>query len=331
MGHGAISNNPQPVHVSVDGIKPNDTLKDSPARAMIDDKTITIEELTASGVTIPDMKAATFDPKSARLVLNQQLQAAGFKPDAAAEIAGKIVSLRNRDRYVTTTTRTVQDAPTRVQTGEKQIGVAYTNTIDRNTWKAAIHQKTAPAWANTYFMRNPAEIKSNTQGNFAAMIGKFGPTNATGDKDFQTAIHKGFPDSPITDAECSEILGLMHNADSGGDIKQLQILLCKIDPEFGKVLAENGGVDGKLGRKTTQASQMLDAAVQQIEKPIMEPVYTETPASHTETTKTQGTFEITLYEAPHKPFKFPWPHFGGGGNGLHGKKSDRGRTDCFKF
>jgi len=340
MGDGVIRNDfTAKMVVSNRDIGTSDTQRNSAARQIISDDHITEAELTQAGVTIPDMTHISSNAATARTEiagmksnLTQQLEGIGFDHTAAETLANRIVGLRSRPSFIQSSTSTVQDAPERVQTGTRTVGYQFTGQIDRSTWQASIHQANPPNWNPSYFMRNAGEIQTNTAANFANMINTFGPSNPTGQEDFRTAIHNGFPQSTITDAECDQLLSLMQNAHSTGDVRQLQTLLAKVDPEFSTVLNQNGGIDGKLGFKTPQASRMLDAAVEQVRRPITEPVFEERPRSHPVTTTSQGSFDIKLTDPPSSSHTFTWPHLGGGhGNGLHGRIRDRGRTDCPHF
>jgi hypothetical protein len=308
-------------HFTSYDIKKNDTVKGSAAREIIADSKIEEGELKdALGIkgdapivdvtSIKTGKEGKTQLATMKSDLTAKLEGLGFKKDAAEQIADKIIkgyqtTQKTTVKTVPDGTQTVPDGTEMVQVGEK---TTFTGVIDRKSWEAGIVKAEPPGWKPPFYVKGGGDIKAFSQANFTKMIDKFGPSNPTGQQDFRTAIHNGFPNSKISDAECDQLLNLMQNAASGADIKTIQTLLCKIDPKFAEVLNQNGGVDGKLGYKTMEACRMLDAAVGMVEKkePIFEPrpKTKEVPKTKEEKTVTVGDSDITLKK---KKFKIDLP------------------------
>lgn len=314
-----VGRNAEMRHFTTHDIKKNDTVKGSAAREIIADGKIEEQEIKDKlGMTgdapIVDVTSVKKNDKTAianmKSDLSAKLEGLGFKKEAAELIADKIIKGYQATTHTKTTTvpdgtQTVPDGTEKVQVGTK---TEYTGVIDRKTWEAGIVSVQPNGWKPPFYVKDGGTIQANTQANFKTMIDKFGASNPTGKEDFRTAIHNGFPNSKITDAECDELLNLMQNANSSGDIKRTQTLLAKIDPKFQEVLDKNGGIDGKLGYATTMACQMLDAAVGMVEKkvPIFEerPKTKEVPKTKTETETTVGSSDIKLTK---KKFKIELP------------------------
>ncbi len=348
MGQGAIGGNDFTARFNMaKDIGKNDTVRNSVARDIVADDHITSKELTDAGVVIPDMTHMSTNTKVRKQEaadmtseLSKNLQAIGFKPDAAEAMASKIIGLGTAEATTAkqndntgfiqskqVDTKTVPNGTETVKVGETT-KTEYTGVIDRKSWEAGIVKAQPPGWKPTYFKTDPKGINADCKDNFKVMIGKFGPTkpdgqpNPTGQADFRTAIHNGFPGAfsatgpdgkpkiPMTDADCDKLLDLMQNGKSTGktgDIGTIQTLLSKIDPKFGEVLGENGGIDGKLGYKTTEACRMLDAAVGMVEKTTTVPVFETRDKTKTVPVNqsSQGKVDIDLNESPkyHPPRK----------------------------